>query len=156
LALDAKKIMIMKSIYWLLAGGGAYWITDLLIQVIHREKALWLLLLTLLPTTIVFIVYLKEAKRFSRPTVLLPLSMLLGIWMVGPVFIAIGAQPHGGTFLSPANIHDFHELWAHFGVSTFVMSTYSGSLGGVTLISLILLITAIIQLKRKIASNKAL
>lgn len=79
--------------------------------------------------------------------------MLLGIWMFGPLAIAIGTIPTGAKFLETGQIGGFFMMWAAFPVSTFMMSTYSGSLGGLVLSTLLLLIAAIFSAVRgKISS----
>jgi len=56
-------------------------------------------------------------------------------------------QFNGGSFLDPDKTGTFFTMWAIFPVSTFIMSTYSGSLGGV------LLATALVASIRHKASN---
>lgn len=84
-----------------------------------------------------------------------PLAMLLGIWFFGPLAIAVGGIPNGGTFLTLENMPQFFYLWAIFPFSTFVMSTYSGSLGGVILVTLTLLITASVKASNKSSNSDA-
>jgi hypothetical protein len=80
--------------------------------------------------------------------------MLLGIWSLGPLGIAIPGQFNGGSFLDPDNIGSFFTMWAIFPVSTFIMSTYSGSLGGVLLVTILLLITTLVaSIKHKASKN---
>ena len=136
-----------------MAGASAYWMPDILL---HWLFGYPILLLSLLAPALALLLYRYESKRIGGASLLLPISMLLGIWMIGPVAIAVSVQSHGGTFLSPTSITDFIRLWAIFPASTFIMSTYSGSLGGVALITLALLLIAVIQAKRIVASNKAL
>ena len=79
--------------------------------------------------------------------------MLLGIWALGPIGIAIPGQFNGGSFLDVDKIDTFLMLWAIFPASTFIMSTYSGSLGGVILVTVSLLIVALRASKNHKASN---
>jgi hypothetical protein len=49
-----------------------------------------------------------------------------------------------------ANIDTFFFMWLNFLVSTFIMSTYSGSLGGIILITISLLIIALKESRKRI------
>ena len=71
--------------------------------------------------------------------------MLIGIWLLGPLAIAIGVQPHGGAFLSSGNVKEFPAMAAYLPASTFMMATYSGSLGGLLITSIIFNSCRIIQ-----------
>lgn len=82
--------------------------------------------------------------------------MLLGIWLFGPLAMAIGILPAGGKFLEMDQLSGFFMLWAMFPASTFMMSTYSGSLGGVGLATLVLLVAAAVSSVRRKASNPRL
>jgi len=81
--------------------------------------------------------------------------MLLGIWAIGPLAIAATMQVLGGKFLDVENIQSFFMLWAFFPATTFMMSTYSGSLGGLILTTVMLLILSIVAGIKMRASNNA-
>ena len=82
--------------------------------------------------------------------------MLLGIWMLSPLAIAIGMLPAGGRFLEAKQLGGFFVLWAMFPMTTSIMSTYSGSLGGVGLATLVLLVVAAVSGVRRKTSNACL
>lgn len=143
---------------YVLVGVTAYWVPDILIQWLRPPYRVWITLLTFAVPTIVGITWFLFSRRLShsRFRVGLPLFMLLGIWMLGPLALAVGTIPSGGTFLEPEKLGGFFMLWAMFPLSTFIMSTYSGSLGGVGLATLVLLVAAAVSASRRKASNPRL
>ena len=145
------------SVYikYILIGAGTYWITDGAIQLVHPEHKIWISLLTFaVPLTVISVWYKlhKQPSFYNHPKAF-PLLMLLGIWSLGPLGIAIPGQFNGGGFLDLDKIGTFFTLWAIFPVSTFIMSTYSGSLGGVLLVTILLLITTLVASIKHRASN---
>ncbi len=128
---------------YVLVGAAAYWVPDILIHWLWPLHV-WIALLTFLVPAVVGIIWFLLSRRpsYSRFPVGLPLFMLLGIWMLGPLGLAIGMLPGGGTFLEAEQLGGFFMVWAMFPISTFIMSTYSGSLGGVCLATLVLLVAA--------------
>ncbi len=146
------------SVYikYILIGAGAYWITDGAIQLIRPEHAIWISLLTFaVPLTVFFVWYkLHKNQGYNNYPKAFPLLMLLGIWALGPIGIAIPGQFNGGSFLDLDKIDTFLTMWAIFPASTFIMSTYSGSLGGVILVTALLLIIASRSSAKHKASNK--
>jgi hypothetical protein len=130
---------------YLLVGALSYWVPDILVQWLHLPKSIWIFLLTFFVPTVVGVTWFLLSRKVphSGYPVGLPLSMLLGIWMLGPLAMAIGTLPSGGTFLEPDQLESFLVIWAAFPMTTFMMATYSGSLGGVGLATLTLVIAAI-------------
>jgi hypothetical protein len=149
--------MHLAKHYALYAGVGAvaYWVPDMLVQWIQPPHVVWIGLLTFAVPAIVLITWYALSKRVphSNFRVGLPLFMLLGIWLVSPLAIALGMVPAGGKFLEPDQLGTFLMLWAAFPMSTFIMSTYSGSLGGVGLVTLALIVAAIVSGLRGKTSN---
>ena len=87
-------------------------------------------------------------RRFPQYMRAVPLWMLLGVWALGPLGVAVGMIPFGGTFLTAEHAREFLALWLWFPATTFIMSTYSGSLGGVLLVTIALLACAAIRSPR--------
>lgn len=83
----------------------------------------------------------------------LPIFMLLGIRLLGSFAMAIGMVPTGGKFFEPEQNSSFLALWTMFPIATFTMSTYSGSLGGVGLVTPFPLLAEAISGARGRASN---
>jgi uncharacterized membrane protein len=140
---------------YLLVGAAAHWVPDILIQWVRPPHAVWIALLTFFVPVVVGSVWFLLSRRGEhvRFPAGLPLFMLLGIWMLGPLAIAIGIWPAGGKFLEAEQLGGFFMLWAMFPITTFIMSTYSGSLGGVGLSTLVLLTAAAVSAVKHRASN---
>jgi hypothetical protein len=145
----------MRVARFILLGAGAYWVPDILTQWVRPPDHVWIALLTFaVPLCVVSTwVFLSRRPENHKHLVALPLLMALGIWIVGPLAIAVGMLPAGGTMLRPENIREFLLLWAVFPISTFSLSTYSGSLGGLLLTTAILLAVAGVASYRVVASN---
>lgn len=140
---------------YVLIGAAAYWVPEILIQWLRPAHGVWLVLLTYFVPGVVGIIwfFLSRMPSYSRFRVGLPLFMLLGIWMLGPLAIAIGTIPAGGTFLETEQFGGFFMMWAMFPISTFIMSSYSGSLGGVGLATVVLIVAATFSFVRGKASD---
>ena len=137
----------------LLLGAAAFWVPDALAHAGRLSAPADVIVFTLLGPACALGTYQWLRRRFPLLPTAVPLWMLLGIWILGPLGIAIGLIPLGGTFLSPDRIGGFLWIWLLFPMTTFVMSTYSGSLGGVILVTLLLLVVAALGRRRVAASN---
>ena len=144
----------LRNGWFALIGALAYWLPDLLIHQFDFDFDLriYFLLLTIAPPTVVLAAYFFARPRFPQHLYALPLFMLLGIWASGPLGIAAGMVPHGGTFLEAYNLPKFFTLWAIFPLSTWTMSAYSGSLGGVFVVTIALLFAAVLARRNPPAS----
>lgn len=138
---------------FVVAGALVYWLPDMLFHAISLPAPFGIFALTFLVPGITIGIYLWIRRRFPQHPRAVSLFMLLGIWAFGPLGIATGMVPLGGTFLHAEKIEGFLWLWLMFPASTFMMSTYSGSLGGVLLVTLALLVCAIIGGRGLAASN---
>ena len=125
---------------FILIGGLSYWLTDIAIHFIVKGIA-WIILLTLgVPIAVVSTYFYFRKKIESKYRVALPFLMIIGIWFFGPLGMGIGAIPTGGTFFTSGHIKNMLSLWAAFPLTTWMMSVYSGSMGGILITSLILLL----------------
>lgn len=117
--------------WFFLVGAAAYWGTDAVIQWTHPLHRIWISLLTFGVPSVVGVVWYRlfRKARYGNCPKAFPLFMLLGIWALGPLAIAVTMQFLGGTFLDIEKLQGFFMLWAAFPATTFIMSTYSGSLG---------------------------
>lgn len=144
------------SLYFLV-GALAYWVPDILIQWVRPPHIIWIVLLTFFVPLVVVVTWykLKAKKNYSKYHIAFPLFMLLGIWVIAPLAIAVGMIPAGGKFFEPDQLESFFMIMAFFPMGTITMSTYSGSLGGVGLVTLLLLIVSVMPSIQKNTSNKA-
>src|SRR5258708_508482 len=130
-------------------GAAVYWVPDVVLHLIDPDSSKVLLLLTLVVPLIVLAAFSRLGAwgwiQTSSPAT--PVLMLLGIWALGPPAIAIGMIRGGATFLT--DVPAFLAVWAIFPLSTFVMSTYSGSLGGLLLTSAALTVLACVPSARR-------
>ena len=139
---------------FILIGAGSYWGTDAIIQLVHPPHYIWIFLLTFGVPFVVFAAWyhLYRKTRYAPYSKGFPLFMLLGIWALGPLAIAVTMQAQGGKFLDVDNIQGFFMLWAAFPATTFMMSTYSGSLGGLIITTIMLFLLAIVAGRKPIGS----
>jgi len=143
--------------WYFLLGACAYWGTDALIQLIHPPHIVWISLLTFGVPFVVWSVWFRlyRAEGYNQHPKAFPLFMLFGVWALGPLLMGITAQLQGGTFLEAGKIGQFLIVWAMFPATTFMMSTYSGSLGGLVISTIMLFILSSVGSNKLKASNKA-
>ncbi len=136
-----------------LIGAVSYWATDLLIRWIVPQDLIHVALLTVLVPAIVSLVYFLLSPRHphSQYVLGLPLFMLLGIWLFGPLTVTLGQGS-----ISSASLVDVLFMWAIFPGTTFMLATYSGSWGGLVITSCLLVIYSISVPKSKASSSSPL
>jgi len=135
--LAGLRVMKKASLYglYVLLGVVSYGATNLLIQWIVPQGLLWIVLLPVFVPATVSLVYLLLSRRHphSQYPLGLPLFMVLGIWLFGP--LAITLDP---GFSLPVPLGDFLFMWAFFPWTTFVWAIYTGSLSGLLITSFLL------------------
>lgn len=133
----------------------SYWVTDALIHWSQPPHWLWISFLTFGVPLVIGVVwyFFSRKKTIANYPKAFPLSMIIGIWMMSPLAIAIIMQPLGGEFLDFDNLGSLLFMWSIFPIATFMMSTYSGSLGGLIITTLMLIIIALVAGVRYSASN---
>ncbi len=132
------------SFYFCL-GAFSYWLPDILIQWIRPPHKIWIILLTFFVPLIVAVIWYKlhDRKVYSLHRIGFPIFMLIGIWIIAPLAIAIGMIPAGGNFFESDQIGNLLTFISFFPIATVSMSTYSGSFGGIILVSLFLIAASI-------------
>jgi hypothetical protein len=140
------------SLYFLF-GGASAWIPDIILHWLLPLTGIVVIVLTFVMPAVVALCWRTMTRwpEHSNHYIAMPLLMLLGAWFFGPPAIAVSTIPHGATFLHTENLKSFFLLWASFPLTTYMMSAYSGSLGGVILATIYLL--ARLKIRRAVGSN---
>jgi hypothetical protein len=76
------------------------------------------------------------ADRFSdraATAVVTPVAVCLGLWVLGPLAMFKSATPAGGGFATEGSLNNVLALTAMFPLTTFMMAAYDGSLAGLLL-----------------------
>jgi cyanate permease len=145
------KRILSYFIYGLI-GAGVFWIPDIVIHAFYRKEfgSKAVLFFTCLAPIIslAILIFLTRRQPKHHPFII-SLFMLLGIWILGPFFMSIGASFSVGGFAS-----EYINIWTFllqatilFPLSTWMMSAYDGSMGALILLTLIFMV-AWIPLKR--------
>ena len=131
----------------MLLGGTSFWGLDILIAATkHWASAdvIGVPMMTILLPAIPVVTYLIT-RRFIKPDKSGPsvaLFMGIGIWIFGPLGMTVAATFSGGGFHSWTGISNlgYLLLFSVFPVYTLMMSTYDGSLFGLVLVSVLMLV----------------
>lgn len=130
-------------------GGLVFWVPDVVLHIVrgHRFSGADVITLTiLLPVIAITSLSLigfrwRCARAGSASTAV---SALIGIWLFGPIFMMAGMIHSGEGFASPIVWIMDLRFWLEFPfILTFIMSTYDGSLGGLTIITFIMGVKAV-------------
>lgn len=117
-----------------LLGGVAFWLPSITLHAVRGENfcGVDVLALTgLLP--VLAVVATVAAQRLQGSTggaAFAPLAVSLGVWVLGPLAMSVSATPTGGGFAMQGWWTALPALTALFPLTTFMMATYDGSLGG--------------------------
>ncbi len=137
---------IRRAVY-ILAGSGAFWGTDALFLPFTFLVPPWVWIVAktvLLPLSVA--VTHRAMKRRALPQRLAPASaylMLAGIWITGPIYALLVGRVYFKTATSPGEAL-FHIVL--FPLTTIVISTYSGALGGLIIASIVLVCSGLFTL----------
>ena len=121
-------------------GALSFWLPDVIIHVLARWSFDFnpLVAITLVSPTTFLMAYLSlkrvAAQRDYRP---LGFAMMLGVWLLGGLFIIAIATAEGG-FAGPNRVGTLFMflLFSWFPLLTWIMATYDGSLGALILVTL--------------------
>lgn len=154
----------MRWILWKLAyivlGACVFWIPDTILHALQSyvysrfagsitKGIIGMILFFILPQVLLPVLSVAAAlqvwrlgkNRTSLATI--SFSFLLGVWLLGPFFMTINASFTGGGFSRPDGWHLVQLGTLLFPVFTFIMATYDGSLFGLLLATLLLILTAV-------------
>ena len=127
-----------------LFGGAAFWLSSIAWHAIRagRDSILDVVVLTvMLPIMAVIAARLTIAWRGGAGGAsAAPSAILAGIWMMGPLAMFVGAAATGGGFVRETWWRELAMLTVMFPFTTFSFSTYDGSLYGVLLATVALLL----------------
>lgn len=158
-------LRVMGRISWFLvytfAGASFFWGPNIVLSAVRHlisrppgdifERVGWGFLFLILPQ---FLLPLASVAGFAivsklrrvqaaRTFCFIALSMLLGIWILGPLAMAINTFVEQGGYLNPEGWHMIPLSTAFFPISTFIGSTYEGMLFAVILASFCLFFLAV-------------
>lgn len=123
-----------------LLGGFVFWLPDLLYHYVARSepKSSAILVLTVTMSAGVIIAYFLS-KPYVRHAVSRSLSVLIGIWVLGPTIILLGQTYQGAGFRNPQSI-PYWAVATIFPPLTLVMAGFDLSIFALLLATTSLLI----------------
>ena len=146
----------MRWVEVALLGALAFWAPDVFIHAIRRYafSGLDVLIVTVLSPLTLFFVLFRSLTLFQLQAGRSAIRMLIGIWVLGGLFMMIGASFSGGGFAGPGIRETLSLiLMSLLPIYTFMMATYDGSLGALILTSLALLFMWLIGLRRPVLGS---
>lgn len=133
----------------ILLGALSFWLLDVLLHALERDNFfgfdVWLLTVTM---PLLFLAAHFLAKRLYGRSVLVAPWMLLGAWVLGGIFMLLGASVSGlaiGSFWDILSI----LLVSVLPPATFMMSGYDGSLFALVLVTGIAAVLWIVEAARR-------
>lgn len=140
-------------------GAMVFWLPDTLLHALQAyvfgriaggvtKGVIGMILFFILPQIFLPIASVVAALRLAKfrdgkaRQATISLFLLLGIWLSGPLFMTINATFTGGGFATPEGGHVVKFGTLFFPVFTFSMSAYDGTLFGLLLVTLLLILTA--------------
>jgi hypothetical protein len=122
-------------------GAISFWLPDTLWHALRAFKfdSLDVSIITLIMPLSLLGAYIGAAKRIHKTAPKGPVGwpMFLGVWLLGGVFMTVGASFSGGGFASPNGHSDILKtlLISLIPFYAFMMSTYDGSLIALLVVS---------------------
>lgn len=139
-----KLIVFLKDIAW---GGIIFWIPAILLTLTLRDWRLNTIVSTfVLPLITIaglIFTYRYRLARASYTSIAFP--MLLGIWLAGPLFMAINSDLYSQGITN-------HEIWQFiwngitwFPMFTYMMSGYHGTLFALLFVTICLILVPVVE-----------
>jgi hypothetical protein len=153
------KIRWVRTLGFMLIGATGFWLPDVFLHVLHAHtfNARDVQIITLIMPLALLgaFVAAKWACKGERPG-RIGFSMLAGVWLLGGLFMAIGASFSGGGFVGPDGARGavFVLLLSLFPIFTFIMATYDGSLGALLLVTGAAFLAWTFQLTKRVWRSK--
>ena len=138
----------MRALSTLILGAVAFWLPDVIVHLVSGSafSGVSVLLITVVMPAVtlwafsrVDVAALRTLRGWPRS-----LLMLLGIWLLGPVFMMVSATAGGAGFLT-FNSPDDWLMMLQVPASTFIAATYDGALGALLLTTLLLPLAAAVD-----------
>ncbi len=139
-----------RTLGLMLLGAASFWLPDVIIHAVRTNKLnSWdvrIITLVLPLTLLCTFVTAKRARNAVRPS-RIGFPMLAGVWLLGGLFMTVGASFSGGSFMSPDGARGavLMTLLSLFPMYTFIMATYDGSLGALLLVTVVAFLVWILQ-----------
>lgn len=144
------KRLRKKLIY--IVAGFVFWLPSVVFHAFRGyqfgESRFDIIGITIMPvvTSLLALELLARKMRDISSRGVIALCMLLGIWMLGPLFTMLGASFSGGGFAQPGTSYLLLTGIVLFVPYTFMMSTYDGTLGALGVITILFILVGIISL----------
>jgi hypothetical protein len=120
-----------------LLGGLAIWLPSIMLHAVRGESFCnvdAVVLTGILPViAVVAAVAAGRIQKARKGARFAPLAVGLGVWGLGPLAMSVSAMFSGGGFVMQGAWVALLALTALFPLTTFMMATYDGSLGGLLL-----------------------
>jgi hypothetical protein len=135
------------ALAYALIGGLVFWMPDVLTAAIRRAALVDVIgplpMTALLPAVLVCVYFVvRRYVKLAEPTPSIALFLGTGVWMLGPLSITLANTFLGAGFSTGKSAENigYVLLLSAFPPGTLMMSTYDGSLGALTLLSILMLI----------------
>ncbi|MEW6128913.1 MAG: hypothetical protein AB1757_17885 [Acidobacteriota bacterium] len=135
----AKLIALVKHFG---IGGLVFWLPSILLHLARGNNfsGMDVLLLTaILPVTTLlsYVVILKFWKSLEFPFEIRAIFLLLGIWILGPLYMMVEASFLGGGFTSSEGLRVVFLGTLLFPIFTPILATHKGTLGAIVITTLV-------------------
>jgi hypothetical protein len=149
-AMQWSSVNWSRLVKLMLLGAVGFWLPDVILHALRNYdfNGRDVRIVTIVsPLTFLFTTFLaKWADKHSPQKRVVP-AMLGGVWLLGGLFMMVGASFAGGGFAKP---HSAFPLVVTLSLSifpmyTFIMATYDGALGALLLVTAVALPVWIVE-----------
>ncbi len=124
----------------ILLGAVAFWLPDILLHALrgYNFNGRDVRIVTIVsPLTLLIAFFLAKRTDKATPQRSVVPALLAGVWLLGGLFMLVGASFSGGGFVSPGGARwvMITILLSVLPMYTFIMATYDGALGALLLVT---------------------